>query len=88
MYAGRAACNDFSVGIELEGTDDLPYEPVQYESLAEAIAALCAAYSTLSADRMVGHSDVSPGRKTDPGPAFDWTEARRQVTSAMARNRT
>jgi N-acetyl-anhydromuramoyl-L-alanine amidase len=84
-YQGRSACNDFSIGIELEGADTVPYEPVQYQALADAIAALCAAYPALSADRLVGHSDISPGRKTDPGPAFDWPRARSLVAAAVAR---
>lgn len=71
-YQGRSRCNDFSVGIELEGADDEAYEPAQYRVLADLIAVLCAAYPSLSTSRVVGHSDVAPGRKTDPGPAFDW----------------
>jgi N-acetyl-anhydromuramoyl-L-alanine amidase len=71
-YRGRDRCNDFSIGIELEGADVEPYEPAQYRALAEAIVDLCAAYPTLSVDRVVGHSDIAPGRKTDPGVAFDW----------------
>ena len=81
-YQGRAACNDFSVGVELEGTDALPYEATQYAALAEVVAALCAAYPRLSADRLVGHSEIAPGRKTDPGPAFDWPRARRLIGAA------
>jgi AmpD protein len=68
----RLACNDFSVGIELEGADDVPYEAVQYDVLAQVIEALVATYPTLSRAAVVGHSDIAPGRKTDPGPAFDW----------------
>ena len=75
-YQGRSACNDFSVGIELEGTDEVPYENAQYEALAALIAALLLAYPTLSRERIVGHSDVAPGRKTDPGPTFDWPRLR------------
>jgi AmpD protein len=71
-YRGRERCNDFSIGIELEGADDLAYEPVQYRVLAEAINALCKAYPSLASERVVGHSDIAPGRKTDPGAAFDW----------------
>lgn len=81
-FRGREACNDFSVGVELEGTDTQPYEDVQYERLAEVVAALCAAYPRLSAERLVGHSDIAPGRKTDPGPAFDWPRARRLIAAA------
>jgi N-acetyl-anhydromuramoyl-L-alanine amidase len=75
-YQGRAACNDFSVGIELEGADQIAYEEPQYQSLARLIGALCSAYPTLSVERVVGHSDIAPGRKTDPGPAFDWPRLR------------
>lgn len=83
VYQGREACNDFSIGVELEGADTLPYEAAQYDALAGVVAALCAAYPRLSADRIVGHSDISPGRKTDPGPAFDWPLARRLVACAL-----
>jgi AmpD protein len=81
-YQGREACNDFSVGVELEGTDTLPYEAAQYAALAEVVTALCAAYPRLSPHRLVGHSDIAPGRKTDPGPAFDWPRARRLIAAA------
>lgn len=75
-YQGRERCNDFSIGIELEGMDDCAYEAEQYVALARIILALCAAYSSLSLERLVGHSDVAPGRKTDPGDAFDWPRLR------------
>jgi AmpD protein len=75
-YEGREACNDFSIGIELEGTDDGEYSEPQYSQLAAAIHALCAAYPALNPQRVVGHSDVAPGRKTDPGAAFDWPKLR------------
>jgi AmpD protein len=78
-YRGRTACNDFSIGIELEGMDEIAYSAEQYTTLAEAVAALCEAYPRLSPDRLVGHSDISPGRKTDPGPGFDWAHARRRI---------
>lgn len=70
-WRGRARCNDFSVGIELEGTDDGPYTTAQYRRLAAVIRALCRAYPTLSPARLATHSEIAPGRKTDPGPGFD-----------------
>lgn len=76
QYQGRTACNDFSIGLELEGTDDTPYTDAQYESLAGLVEALLAAYPTLAAHRITGHSDIAPGRKTDPGPAFEWARLR------------
>jgi AmpD protein len=78
-YQGRAGCNDFSIGIELEGTDDSDYEPAQYQALSAAIRALLRAYPSLHRDRVVGHSDVAPGRKTDPGLSFDWARLRASV---------
>jgi N-acetyl-anhydromuramoyl-L-alanine amidase len=75
-YRGRTACNDFSIGVELEGTDDTPYTDAQYQALAALSAALLTAYPSLSAQAIAGHSDVSPGRKTDPGPSFDWARFR------------
>lgn len=71
-FNGRDACNDFSVGIELEGQDMEAYTDRQYEQLAAVMQVLVATYPGLSLDRVAGHSDISPGRKTDPGPAFDW----------------
>jgi AmpD protein len=76
-YQGRDACNDFSVGIELEGADQIAYAEPQYLSLSRLIRALCEAYPTLSESHLVGHSDIAPGRKTDPGPAFDWARLRK-----------
>ncbi len=75
-YCGRERCNDFSIGIELEGSDDAPYEAEQYRELARVVLALCAAYPALSLQRLVGHSDVAPGRKIDPGESFDWLRLR------------
>lgn len=71
-FQGRERCNDFSIGIELEGTDDLPYEKIQYARLAELIHCLMQAFPAMTRERIVGHSDIAPGRKTDPGRAFDW----------------
>ena len=76
-HEGREGCNDFSVGIELEGTDELPYEPVQYRVLAAVCRELMRRFPALSPERVVGHCHVAPGRKTDPGPAFDWALLRR-----------
>jgi N-acetyl-anhydromuramoyl-L-alanine amidase len=76
-YGARQACNDFSIGIELEGTDTVAYTTPQYEALASLIRALCLAYPSLSTARVVGHSDIAPGRKSDPGAAFDWPRLRR-----------
>jgi AmpD protein len=71
-YKGCENCNDFAIGIELEGTDEIPYEDVQYTVLAALIGALRAAYPSLSKEDIVGHSDIAPDRKTDPGLAFNW----------------
>jgi AmpD protein len=75
-WRGRPGCNDYSVGIELEGTDDLPYMSAQYRRLAQVARALCRRYPIRD---MVGHSDVAPGRKTDPGAAFDWPRLGRML---------
>jgi AmpD protein len=84
-FRGRERCNDFSIGIELEGADDVPYEPAQYRALTQAILALCEAYPSLSLDRVTGHSDISPGRKSDPGPSFDWPRLRAMLAAGSAR---
>lgn len=75
-WQGRERCNDYSIGIEVEGSDHEPYDSTQYAMLARVITLLCRAYPALSLDRVVGHSDIAPGRKTDPGPAFDWPRLR------------
>ena len=71
-FRGRSRLNDSTIGIELEGDDDTPYDDRQYPVLAEVLRALFETYPTLSARVLAAHSDVAPGRKTDPGPAFDW----------------
>ena len=71
-FCGRPACNDFSIGIELEGADETPYDERQYAVLECVLRGLMAAYSGISVREIAAHSDISPGRKTDPGPAFDW----------------
>lgn len=72
-FFGRTRCNDFSVGIEIEGTDDLAFTPEQYATTASLVRAICAAYPIAA---IAGHSDIAPGRKTDPGPHFDWAHLR------------
>jgi AmpD protein len=75
-WKGRQRCNDFAVGIELEGSDDVPFAEPQYETLAALTDALHARYGKLD---LAGHSDIAPGRKTDPGPFFDWARYRRSA---------
>ncbi|MBL6985615.1 MAG: 1,6-anhydro-N-acetylmuramyl-L-alanine amidase AmpD [Methylobacter sp.] len=72
VYEGRERCNDFSIGIELEGTEFVAYTDQQYIQLAIIIQALLENYPKLSTQRLIGHSDIAPGRKTDPGASFDW----------------
>ena len=79
-YQGRDGCNDFSIGIELEGTDELPYTETQYRVLSAVIKVLLNSYSTLSTADIVGHNDIAPGRKTDPGPVFDWDRLQRLLS--------
>ena len=76
-FDGRENCNDFSIGIELEGSDEIPFTEAQYQVLAAICNALMDRYPELIPERIVGHSDVAPGRKTDPGAAFDWQYFRR-----------
>lgn len=71
-FEGQEECNDFSIGIELEGTDDIPYTPEQYQRLAEVADLIMTAWPEITTDRITGHCDIAPGRKSDPGPAFDW----------------
>lgn len=78
-YCGRSACNDFSIGIELEGDDNTPFNPAQYRRLAAVCQLLQQQYPSVG--DIVGHSDIAPGRKTDPGPCFDWQHFRRLLDS-------
>ena len=78
-YQGRARVNDFSIGVELEGGDRRPFAAIQYVVLAKLAKLLMAHYPQITADRIVGHSDIAPRRKTDPGPYFDWARLRRAV---------
>ncbi len=73
-FQGQSHCNDFSIGIELEGTDEIPYEANQYEQLKKIIVALRQTYPGITEDRIVGHADIAPNRKTDPGRSFDWNK--------------
>jgi len=73
-WHGRENCNDFSIGIELEGEDQRAYTRSQYRRLAKVLAALFERYPHLSRNAVVGHQEIAPGRKTDPGPAFDWQQ--------------
>lgn len=75
-WRSRPRCNDFSIGVELEGTDDLPYEDVQYRTLARLTRALRRRYPL---GDIVGHEDVAPARKSDPGPSFDWSRYRKMI---------
>ena len=78
-WNGRPRCNDFSIGVELEGTDTVPYADVQYQRLADLVTALRRRYPIAD---LAGHSDVAPARKTDPGPAFEWPRLRALVGTA------
>jgi len=82
-YQGKEKCNDFSIGIELEGTEYVEYTPEQYLQLDAVIAVLLKTYPKLSAQRIIGHSDIAPGRKTDPGASFDWERLFGLIKSRM-----
>lgn len=86
-YCGREKCNDFSIGIELEGTDTQPYTDAQYQQLAALTRLLAARYPAI-ARHVTGHSDIAPVRKTDPGPAFDWSRFRALVTPSSDKEMT
>ena len=79
QFASRDNCNDFSIGIELEGTDDCPYTDAQYQQLVTVTQQLMMRYPGITVEKIVGHSDIAPERKTDPGPAFDWHRYRQAL---------
>ena len=81
-YLGRAECNDYSIGIELEGSDFVSFSAAQYEALAKAIVAIYDAYPK-TRRHLTGHSDIAPGRKTDPGDYFEWTKLREMITNLL-----
>jgi AmpD protein len=89
-HAGRSCwldkveCNDYSIGIELEGTDHTPFTEAQYLRLAEVTLEIMRRFPRITAERIVGHSDVAPERKTDPGPAFDWARLRGMLAASGA----
>ena len=78
-YQGKTDCNNYSIGIELEGVDTEPYTREQYEKLITCTQAIMQAYPKITPDNIVGHSDIAPERKTDPGSAFDWAYYREQL---------
>jgi N-acetyl-anhydromuramoyl-L-alanine amidase len=78
-WMGRSTCNDYSIGVELEGTDECPYEDVQYERLGALVRLLREVWPGITPERVVGHCEVAPQRKTDPGPCFDWARLRRLI---------
>jgi N-acetyl-anhydromuramoyl-L-alanine amidase len=79
VWEGRERCNDYSIGIELEGDEQTPYTVRQYRRLASVTRVLTRAYPAITPARIVGHSDIAPDRKTDPGPSFNWERYRRSL---------
>jgi len=80
VFEGRPNCNDFSIGVELEGADNIRYTDAQYAMLARVSRCLMRQYPGITKERIVGHADIAPGRKTDPGEAFDWPRLRSLIT--------
>lgn len=81
-FNGRERCNDYSIGIELEGDDMTPFTEAQYRVLADCTRRLQVRYPAITPERIIGHSDIAPDRKTDPGPAFDWDDYRERLCKA------
>ncbi|KGK01146.1 1,6-anhydro-N-acetylmuramyl-L-alanine amidase AmpD [Thalassotalea sp. ND16A] len=82
-FAGREKCNDFSIGIEMEGTDDIAYTDVQYQTLQLLSIAIVTTYPDIDVDKIAGHCDIAPGRKTDPGESFDWYRFKNGLTNTL-----
>ena len=80
VFCGRERCNDYSIGIELEGSDDQPFADAQYRTLVALSERIMQIFPAISTGRVVGHSDIAPGRKTDPGPHFDWARYRADLS--------
>lgn len=85
-FQGQPECNDFSIGIELEGADDIPYEAAQYATLARVAQAIRHTWPAIGMERITGHCDIAPGRKTDPGQAFEWERFRGQLVALEGRD--
>jgi AmpD protein len=83
-FNGRKQCNDFSIGIELEGTDKTTFMPAQYQQLSRVTRAIMQAYPEITPDSITGHSDIAPGRKQDPGPFFDWDAYKHGIISCFS----
>lgn len=81
-FAGKERCNDYSIGIELEGSDNRPFTAAQYRALTEVTVQIMERYPGITGNRITGHSDIAPGRKTDPGPQFDWPVYRQALAQA------
>ncbi len=82
-WQGSENCNDFSIGIEMEGTDEEPYEEVQYQQLAKLVISLRKQYPAIQEQSICAHSDIAPGRKTDPGPYFDWIKLTQLIKNSI-----
>ena len=83
-YQGKERCNDFSIGIELEGSDNQSFTEQQYQALQQITELLISHYPELNEERIAGHSDIAPDRKTDPGPCFDWQHYKNLLHSTRA----
>lgn len=86
-FDGQENCNDFSIGIELEGSDHQAFSDAQYECLAQISQTLMKCYPGITEERITGHSDIAPGRKTDPGPFFDWNTYRQRLSTLLSQPR-